>query len=178
MLAKNTFFGLIAFAAASLVQFACDTGNGANQIGKDEAEKIALKELAGAYIVGEALEMDLDRQVYRIYLQNSEEARRVTVDIATGRVLEVKDLTDKLQETMAVEESVPEPISLAHRDAAEYAAVQAFPGTVRKWKAQRENGGLVFKLNIVGTNGKEQRVTVDARSYEILEMAPVAQNNR
>lgn len=165
-------------AALSAAQLGCKDGTTANRIDKEAAAQIALKELPGGYIVGEALEMDLDRTVYRIHLQNAEEARRVTVDVETGRLLEVKDVTAKLQEAKAREENVPEPISLSHRDAAEYAALQAVPGTVRKWKAQRENGRLVFKFNVAGAGGEEKRVTVDARSQEIIGTVALARENR
>ncbi len=174
---KNTIAGMI-IGAATVAQLGCEAGNTAHQIGKERAEQIALKELLNSYLVGAALEMDLDRQVYRLSVQNGEEARRVTIDVATGRLLEVKDVTDKLREAMAQEENVPEPVSLSHRDAAEYAATQAFPGTVRKWKAQRENGRLVFKFNIVNESGEEKRVTVEARSQKILETTMVAQDHR
>lgn len=175
---RNAFGLLAALAAINSAHLACDTGNTANKIGKEEAEQIALKELPHAYIVGESLEMDLDREVYRIHIQNGEEARRVTVDVATGRLLEVKDVTDKLQEAITNEENVPEPVSLAHRDAAEYAALRALPGTVRKWKMQRENGRLIYKFNVVTGNGEEKRVIVEARSREILGIVPVMLDNR
>ncbi len=175
---QNAICGWAICAALNVAHMGCDSGNTTNGIDKEAAEQIALKELPGGFIVGEALETDLDRLVYRIHLQNGAEARRVTVDVATGRLLEVKDVTAKLQADVAQEEDVPEPISLSHRDAAEYAALRAVPGTVRKWKAQRENGRLIFKFNITNNGSQEKRVTVDARSQEILETVVLTPANR
>jgi uncharacterized membrane protein YkoI len=155
--------------ALILAQMSCDTGTGAQRVERERAAQIALKELAGGYIVGEALERKSDRLVYRIDLQNGEEARRVTVELDTGRLLEVEDVTEQLQKDVARDENVPEAISLSQRDAAEYTALQAVPGTVHKWRARRANGNLVFRFNITNQSGEEKRVTVEARSQKILE---------
>ncbi len=75
---------------------------------------------------------------------------------------------------LAKAESVLEPVSLSHRDAAEYAALKAAPGSVRKWKVVLDDEGrMIFRFNIVTTGGQERRVTVDARSQTVLEVAAV-----
>src|SRR5262245_8678068 len=156
----------------SVVHMSCNSGNTSHPHEKERASQIALKELVGGYIVGEALEMDSDRLVYRIHLQNGIEARRVTVEAATGRVIMVEDYTETCKEAVAREENVPHAISLAQRDAAEYAVLQAVPGTVRKWRALRENGRMVFKFDLIDEDSEEKRVTVDARSRDIIEAVP------
>jgi len=168
------------FIGAVLCAFAlgCERDTTTHKIDKERAEQLALQELPGAYIVGETLERDLERLVFRVYLQNDSEARRVTIDVETGRLVEVKDATEKLIEAKASGEDVPEPISLTHRDAAEYAVLQAVPGTVRKWKAVRDSGRLVFKFSITQEGMQEKRVTVDARSQAILDTLTVALDNR
>jgi uncharacterized membrane protein YkoI len=143
-------------------------------ITREVAEHMAVSQLKNGYIVGVAQEIDLGRQVYKIFVQNESKAKRVMIDVATGRLIEVRDATDEYQAALAKSESVLEPVSLSHRDAAEFAALKAVPGTVRKWKVvQDESGRMVFRFNIVSRNSKETRVTVDARSQEVLEVTMV-----
>lgn len=150
----------------------CSTGKSPQPLEKERAEQIALKELVGGYIVGEALATDSGRLIYRIHLQNGIEARQVMVEAATGRLIAVEDDTEEFQNAVAREENVPHAISLAQRDAVEYTVLQAFPGTVRQWRAMRENGRLVFKFNLILEGGGEKHVTVEARSREILATGP------
>ncbi|NUO79113.1 PepSY domain-containing protein [candidate division KSB1 bacterium] len=154
--------------------FGCEADNLNKVISRDDAEQLAVTQLQNGYLVGVAQENDLGRQVYKIFVQNESKAKRVLIDIATGRIIEVKDSTEEYQEALAKEESVLEPVSLSHRDAAEYAALQAVPGSVRKWKVMRdESGRMVFRFNVVGHNGNEQRITVDARTQKVLDMTAV-----
>lgn len=154
----------------------CETKNldKADLLSRDEAEQLAVAQLKNGYIVGVTQEIDLGRQVFKVFVQNESKARRVMLDILTGRIIEVKDATEEYQEALAKEESVLEPVSLSHRDAAEFSALQAAPGQVRKWRVMRdETGRMIFRFNIVPPEGGENRVTVDARSQAVLEIAPV-----
>lgn len=143
-------------------------------LSREEAEQLAVDQLKRGYIVGVTQEVDLGRQVFKVFVQNETAARRVMLDIATGRIIEVKDATEEYQDDLAKDESVLEPVSLSHRDAAEFVALQASPGQVRKWRVLRdETGRTVFRFNIMSEGGGESRVTVDARSQEVLEIAAV-----
>ncbi len=164
--------GLFLIFVGSL--FGCETDSLNKAISRDDAEQLAVTQLQNGYLVGVAQENDLGRQVYKIFVQNQSHAKRVLIDIATGRIIEVKDSTEEYLEALAKEESVLEPVSLSHRDAAEYAALQAISGSVRKWKVMRdESGRMVFRFNVVGRNGNEQRITVDARTQKVLEVMAV-----
>lgn len=175
---KISFFKgrVILLLVLALNVIGCETRNldKADLLSREQAEQLAVAQLKNGYIVGVTQEIDLGRQVFKIFVENGSKARRVMLDIATGRIIEVKDATDEYQEALARAESVLEPVSLSHRDAAEFAALQAAPGQVRKWRVMRdETGRMVFRFNITARGGGENRVTVDARSYAILEIAPM-----
>lgn len=157
-----------------LVSMGCETNDLDKTISREAAEQMAVSQLERGYIVGVAQEVDLGRQVFKIFVQNESAAVRVMVDVATGRLIEVKDATDEYQEALAKGESVLEPVSLSHRDAAEFAALSAMPGAVRKWRVlMDESGRMIFRFNIVSARDQERRVTIDARSQEVLEVAEV-----
>ncbi len=161
--------------ALALFLAGCETDNLDRTITREAAEQMAVGQLKNGYIVGVAQEIDLGRQVYKIFVQNDSKARRVLIDVATGRLIEVKDATDEYLVALAKSESVLEPVSLSHRDAAEFVALKAVPGNVRKWRVLLdESGRIVFRFNVVTTNGQENRVTVDARSQEVLEVTMIA----
>lgn len=169
----NRYAGVWFFCLA-LCLLGCENDSLDRTITREAAEQLAVNQLKNGYIVGATQEIDLGRQVFKIFVQNHTKAQRVMIDIATGRVIEVKDATDEYVEAMAKSENVLEPVSLSHRDAAEFVALKASPGNVRKWKVMRdETGRMVFRFNIITTSGNEHRVTVDARSQAILEMANV-----
>lgn len=147
-------------------------------LSREDAEQLAVVQLKNGYIVGVAQEIDLGREVFKIFVQNDSKARRVMLDIVTGRIIEVKDATEEYREALAKAESVLEPVSLSHRDAAEFAALKSVPGYVRKWKAMcDETGRKIFRFNIMMESGDESRVTVDARTQEILEITSTASKN-
>lgn len=159
---------------SALFLIGCETDNLDKTITREAAEKLAVSQLKNGYLVGATQEPDLGRPVFKIFVQNNSEALRVMIDVATGRLIEVKDATDEYTAALANSESVLEPVSLSHRDAAEFAALQAMPGVVRKWKVMLdENRRMVFRFNIVTRSGEENRVTVDARSQEVLEVTKI-----
>ncbi len=174
MSARTCWSRKIALFILMLGFLGCENANLDKTITRDEAEQLAVAQLQNGYIVGATQEIDLGRQVFKIFVQNEGKARRVMIDVVTGRIIEVKDATDEFNEAVAKDESVLEPVSLSHRDAAEYAALQVTPGNVRKWKVVRdESGRMVFRFNVVSASGQESRVTVDARSQEVLEVTEI-----
>lgn len=157
-----------------LVLLGCETNDLDKTISREAAEQLAVSQLPKGYIIGAAQEIDLGRQVFKVFVQNEANAVRVMIDVATGRLIEVKDATEEYLEARAKSESVMEPVSLSHRDAAEFAALNAMPGAVRKWRVLLdESGRMVFRFNIVNKHGQEYRATIDARSQEVLEMLEV-----
>ncbi len=164
----------IAVPLIFLTLWGCETNDLDKAVTREAAEQLAVTQLPQGYIVGAAQEIDLGRQVYKIFVQNKASAVRVMIDVATGRLIEVKDATDEYLEALANSESVLEPVSLSHRDAAEFAALNAMSGAVRKWRVLLdENGRMIFRFNIVNKRGQEYRATIDARSQEVLEIVEV-----
>ena len=68
---------------------------------------------------------------------------------------------------------MPEPVSLSHRDAAEFAALQAYPGVVQKWKVKKENSRIIYRFHIMAETREEARVTVDWRTQKVLAIEKV-----
>lgn len=157
----------------AIVSVACTAGANGKAIDRYEAEQIALHELKGGFVAGGEQELDLGRVVFKILVQNGQEARRIMVDAATGRVIETRDRTEELREETKEGESVLHPVSVADRDGAEFVALKSAPGTVRKWRVKRLDGRVIYRFNILVGQSQEMRVTVDGVSHQVLEIQPV-----
>jgi uncharacterized membrane protein YkoI len=174
MFAKH--FSLALFLA-SLLHMSCTTEKPTAPIAGQVAEQIACQQLANSHVTSVRQEIDLGRLLYKIIVQNDSTAKRVTVDAATARIIEVVDRTKELHEAVATGENVAESICPVVRAAAEETALKAVPGEVQRWKVLKENGRLVYKFGIAAAGGQSARVTVDACKQEVLaiERTPAEQ---
>lgn len=127
---------------------------------------------AGAQFTGSPtavkLETEHGRTVYEIELASATQESDITIDAANGGV--VAKTTDDLHgddaahagaERFEAGEVTVEP------DRAMRAAQARVAGPVSEWKLHRENGRLVYEIN-VGTAGDDTEVVVDAATGEVI----------
>lgn len=137
---------------------------------KDVAEQIARQQLSNGYVTSVKQVVDLGRLVYKVFVQNDSSAKRVTVDAATSRIIEIIDRTEELREAVAEGENVPHAICPIARAAAETKALQAVPGSVKRWKVLKHNNRIIHKFDIATAEREEARIIVDDSTQEILEI--------
>lgn len=142
-------------------------------VSRDVAEQIARQQLARSHVTGVKQIVDHGRFVFKVLVQNDSTAKRITVDAATARVIEVVDRTEALRQAIADGANVAEPVCPSARGAAEAKALQAVPGTLKRWKVLKDNDRVVHRFDIATAAEDVARVTVDAGTQEILEIAPL-----
>ncbi|KAA0230125.1 hypothetical protein EDS67_08805 [candidate division KSB1 bacterium] len=135
---------------------------------KDVAEQIARQQLSNGYVTSVKQVVDFGRLVYKVFVQNDSLAKRVTVDAATSRIIEIIDRTEELREAVAEGENVPHAICPIARAAAETKALQAVPGSIKRWKVLKENNRIIHKFDIATAEREEARIIVDDSTQEIL----------
>lgn len=158
------------FFLVSALLLSCAGEKPGTPVTRDAAEQIARQQLSDSHVTGVKQVVDLGRLVYKIFVQNDSSAKRITVDAATARVIEIIDRTEELRQAVAEGENVPHAICPEARAAAETAALQAVPGSIKRWKVVKHNNRIVHKFDIASVVRKEARITVDDSTREILEV--------
>lgn len=158
------------YLLASVLLLSCAGEKPARPVTREVAEQISRQQLRDSYVTGVKQVVDLGRLVYKVFVQNDSSAKRVTVDVATARVIEIIDRTEELRQAMAEGEDVRHAICPAARAAAETAALQAVPGSIKRWKVVQDNNRIIHKFDIATVVGKEVRLTVEDSTCQILEI--------
>jgi uncharacterized membrane protein YkoI len=96
----------------------------------------------------------------------------LTIDAAMGQVVETDDHTLDFRADSTEGKAPLWTVDLAERDAAEQAAVQAYPGQTLQWKAVADSGRAAFSFEIKSPTGQTKKVVVKAGTNEILKMKP------
>jgi len=135
---------------------------------RHDAEQIAQEQVPGGFVTSLRQEVDLGRRVYKVLVQNDSTAKRVSIDAATGRIVEIVDRTEDLREAMADNENVFVPLSPAVRAAAESTALAVVPGELLRWRVQKDQGRLLYRCAIAETDGNVVRITIDASTCAVL----------
>lgn len=168
MFAKHSFH---VFFLACAVLLSCTAQESNTPATKAVAEQIARQQLRNSFVTSVKQVVDLGRPVYKVFVQNDSSARRITVDAATARVIEIIDRTEELRQAMADGENVPHAVCPIARAAAEATALQAIPGgSLKRWKVVKDNDRIVHKFDIATSAQEEARITVDDCTQEILEI--------
>lgn len=151
-----------------LLALGCTAEKPSKPAARQDAEQIAREQVPGGFVTSLRQEVDLGRRVYKVLVQNDSTAKRVSIDAATGRIVEILDRTDDLREAMADNENVSEPLSPAVRAAAESTALAVVPGELLRWQVRKDQGRLLFRCGIAAADGKIARVTIDASTCAVL----------
>ena len=84
--------------------------------------------------------------------------------------METEDNTLKFREDSAAGKAALWKVDLAERDAAEAAALKAYPGAVQQWKAAADSGRAVFNFRIKNAAGETKKVVVKTGTNEVLKI--------
>ncbi len=135
---------------------------------RHDAEQIAQEQVPGGFVTSLRQEVDLGRRLYKVLVQNDSTAKRVSIDAATGRIVEIVDRTEDLREAMADNENLTAPLSPAVRAAAESTALAVVPGELLRWQVRKDQGRLLYRCGIAEASGNVARVTIDASTCTVL----------
>lgn len=137
-----------------------------------EAEQKALKRFIdkGGYLLATELEWDEGKMSYEIQVKSGGVVYEVVINSETGQVIKTEDNTHKFREDSTVGKAPLWKVDLAERDAAEVAALQAYPGEVHQWKAASDSGRAVFSFRIKSAAGETKKVVVKAGTNEVLKI--------
>ncbi|MDZ7266059.1 MAG: PepSY domain-containing protein [candidate division KSB1 bacterium] len=158
-------------AVSCLAALGCAAEKPVKPAARSDAEQIACEQVPGGFVTSLRQEIDLGRLVYKVVVQNDSTAKRVSIDAATGRILEVIDRTEELREAMADNENLTVPLSLTVRAAAESTALAAVPGELLRWRVFKDGERLLYRCGIAQANGQVARVTIDTGTGAVLSIA-------
>ncbi len=129
-----------------------------------EARQIALGRVPGTIKEGR-LHREDGRTVFEIEVHTaSGEATEVYVDAANREIVKVENAGRiKNRDRLASEARIT-------FEQAEEAALRRVPGTIVESELEREDGKLVYSVEIAAANGKESEVHVDAMSGEVVDV--------
>jgi uncharacterized membrane protein YkoI len=141
------------------------------KIPRSKAEQIALGKFPGSYLIGTELEQEEGVWIYAVSGRSEEMVYEVEINAFTGEVIQTKDKTVKFQAKVAEGDAVLDTVMIADRDAAEQAALSAYPGTVREWKAKADSTGrLAFSFKIQTADSGFKKILVAAGTNEIIRV--------
>jgi uncharacterized membrane protein YkoI len=157
------------------VQSACtkneQTGDAVKApLSRAEAEQMALEKYPGSYLIGSEIEVDEGKTLYEIEVRASANVYELSLDPAAGEILETEDNTMDFQADSTAGKAPLWKVSLADRDAAEAAALQACPGQTQQWKAVTVAGREIFSFKIKNEAGEMKKIVVQAGTNEVLEV--------
>lgn len=129
-----------------------------------EARQIALGRVSGMVKEGR-LHREDGKTVFEIEVHTaSGEATEVYVDAANREVIKVENAGRiKNRDRLTSEARIT-------FEQAEQAALRRVPGTIVESELERENGRVVYSVEIVATDGTESEVHVDAMSGEVVDV--------
>jgi uncharacterized membrane protein YkoI len=174
ILKTGIFIGALALTA---VQSACtkneQTADAAKApLSRAEAEQMALEKYPGSYLIGSEIEVDEGKTLYEIEVRASANVYELSIDAATREIIETEDNTMDFQADSTAGKAPLWTVSLADRDAAEVAALQAYPGQTLQWKAVTDEEREVFSFEIKNATGEIKKIVVQAGTNEVLEVKP------
>jgi uncharacterized membrane protein YkoI len=137
---------------------------------RTEAEQKVLKKSAEGYLISSELQWEEGKLFYEIEAKVGGKVREVTIEAATGKVVENEDNTPKFRADSTAGKAPLWAVNLAERDAAEQAALQAYPGETQQWKAVADSGRAAFSFRIKSASGETKKVVVKAGTNEVLKI--------
>lgn len=155
---------------AFVLLLSCAAEKPVTPVTREVAEQISRQQLRDSYVTGVKQVVDLGRLVYKVFVRNDSSAKRITVDVATARIIEIIDRTEELHQAVAEGEDVRHAICPGARAAAENAALLAVPGSIKRWKVLQDNNRIIHKFDVATVVGKEARITVADSTCQILEI--------
>ncbi|GEM_PF-5323760 len=141
-------------------------------LSRAEAEQMALEKYPGSYLIGSEIEVEEGKTLFEIEVRASANAYELSIDAATREIIETEDNTMDFQADSTAGKAPLWTVSLADRDAAETAALQACPGQTQQWKAATTEGREVFSFKIKNEAGEIKKIVVQAGTNEVLEAKP------
>ncbi|MDZ7344920.1 MAG: PepSY domain-containing protein [candidate division KSB1 bacterium] len=141
------------------------------KISRAQAEQIAMGKIADSHLLGCALNWESGKWIYAVRARNSKGMYEVFIDAETGELIDIVDETAKYQMKVIQGTAVMGVVDLLDRDAAEQAALQAYPGIVQEWKAVVDSTGhLAFSFDIQTAAGGFKKVIVAAETRDIIKI--------
>jgi len=135
-----------------------------------EAEQKVLKKSPEGHLISSEVEWEEGKKLYEIEVKVGAKVREVTIDAQTGKVVETDDNTLKFRADSTAGKAPLWPVDLAERDAAEQAALKAYPGETQQWKAVADSGRAAFSFKIKSETGEAKKVVVKAGTNEVLKI--------
>lgn len=177
---------IAALALAVLSQSACTKNEeatqaqGKNKNGKRkadrkpitlaEAEQKVMKRYPEGYLISAEIEWDEGRKFYEVEAKTAALVYEVTINAETGQVTETEDNTLKFRADSLQGKTPRWKVDIAERDAAQEAALRAYPGTLQQWKAVSDSGRAVFAFKIKNDAGEIKKVVVQKGTNEVLKI--------
>jgi len=172
-----------ALALAAMGQSACtktgqtDNAGQANQqngaaqspLSRAAAEQMALAKYPDSYLLSTEIELEDDKTFYEIDAKVAAQVYQLTIDAATGEIVKTKDSTLKFRADSTKGKAPLWKVDLAARNAAEEAAIKAYPGQTQQWKAVTDAGREAFAFEIKNEAGEIKKILVQAGTNEVLE---------
>jgi len=135
-----------------------------------EAEQKVLKRFKDGYLLADEQEWKAGKMFYEILIKSENIVYEVMIAAETGQVVETEDNTHKFREDSTAGKAALWKVDLAERDAAEAAALKAYPGEVQQWKAAADSGRAVFNFRIKNESGETKKVVVKTGTNEVLKI--------
>lgn len=177
---------IAALTLAVLSQSACTKneeatqGQGKNKAGKRkadrkpitlaEAEEKVLKRYPEGHLISAEMEWDEGKKFYEIEAKTAALVYEVTVNAETGQVLETEDNTLKFRADSLQGKAPMWKVEIAERNAAQEAALQAYPGALQQWKAVSDSGRAAFAFKIKNDAGETKKVVVQNGTNKVLKI--------
>jgi len=168
ILKTGLFVGALTLTA--VVQSACTKSEQNAPLSRAEAEQMTLEKYPGSYLIGSEIEVDEGKTFYEIEVRASATVYELSIDAAAGEIIETEDNTMDFQADSTAGKAPLWAVSLADRDAAEAAALQAYPGQTQQWKAVTVEGREIFSFKIKNEGGEIKKLVVQAGTNEVLEI--------
>lgn len=163
-------------AGAAGISAAVTGGDGSDpapSLPRAEAEAVATGEVPGT-VVGVEADEDDGRSVWSIDV-DGEDGRRHEVEVdedgtVVGRDVDDDDGRDEDgRDDDATDPALVEAATVTQEEA-ERAALDVAPGTVHRTHIEREDGTVVWEVEVDGEDGRRTDVQVDAASGAVLEV--------
>jgi len=166
MIKNAKLFLLPALLIAAAPAFADDTPPPKTKVSLEACEKTVLDKYPGKVVKVE-LKREKGVHVFEFDIQGAEKTWDIECSGKTGKIVEVEE---EVADAEAPAFKAKAKISL---DDAKKIALKKYPGVVTEVEYEIESDGAAsYEFDIVGKNGKETKVEVDATSGKIVEANP------
>lgn len=146
----------------------------ASFISKQNAKSVALKQVKGTFKTAE-LKQENGVFVYNvIILDQNGKQQQVKINADTGKVTKTETVTQTTTQTTTTSTKTVSQVKITAAKA-QTAALKEVNGAVKTAKLTKENGVNLYHVNVIGEDGKEHQVKVNASSGKIVKTTSSSQ---